>query len=111
LLNFNLFNKLTSSSDIGVMVVVPNGEIGVLIEENASLYRFTLINEGESVSPSLDNLTGSWYATTENHNYTDLIIPDQDSNSKWEFNENYLQTYHYGEIPKDEIELIGLPNL
>lgn len=110
LLNFNQFNKLTSSGDIGVMIVVSEGDIGVMIEENASLYRFTLIGEGNSVSPSLSDRTNSWYAITTNHNYTDLIIPEQDYQDGpiWDFQFDLVDDY--AEIRKDEIELIGLPN-
>lgn len=108
LLYFDNFNILTSSSDIGVMINVPDGEVGILIEENSSLYRFTLINGGESVSPSLSDRTHSWYITVTNHNYTELYIPNTTGidGSKFNFDFTILQYY---EVPKDELILNGLP--
>lgn len=108
LLSLNQFNKLSSSGN--VMIVVSEGDIGVMIEENESLYRFTLIGEGNSVSPSLNNLTNSWYATVENHNYTEMIIPEENYQygPTWHFEFDLIDDY--AEIRKDEIELIGLPN-
>lgn len=107
-LDFHLdFSKIAPQAS----AYVDANYIGVLIEENTSLYRFTLINRPSPVSPSLSDLTGAWLATTTNiNNYSKLIIPGQDYNPKWEFDSNYFATYHYAEIPKDEIELVGLTN-
>lgn len=92
------------------MIVVSEGDIGVMIEENENLYRFTLIGEGNSVSPSLNNRTNSWYAITTNHNYTEMIIPEENYQygPTWHFEFDLIDDY--AEIRKDEIELIGLPN-
>ena len=99
-LDFENFSKITPQAS----AYVNANYTGVLIEENANLYRFTLINGPSPVSPSLSDLTGAWLATTA-LNYSKLFVPSQDSGSRWEFDSS-----RYGEIPKDEIELIRLPN-
>lgn len=99
-LNFNEFSKITPQAS----AYVEANYTGVLIEENVNLYRFTLIHGPSPVSPSLSDLTGAWLATTV-LNYSKLFVPSQDSDSRWEFDSS-----QYGEIPKDEIELVGLPN-
>lgn len=99
--DFSDFSKIAPQASAYVDV----NYIGVLIEENTNLYRFTLINGPSPVSPSLSDLTGAWLATIQNLDYTKLFVPSQDSDSRWEFDSS-----QYGEIPKDEIELVGLPN-
>lgn len=101
-LNFNEFSKITPQAS----AYVEANYIGVLIEENTNLYRFTLIYGPTVAQPSLSDRTGAWLATTAGLvNYSKLFVPNQDSDSRWEFDSS-----QYGEIPKDEIELVGLPN-